>query len=82
MCIFLSVSGSKEKHAIVQWFSRIEEIPLNQRLTLGKEDSQEIFLNENSEWDTDILITSIISKVTVCIFTFVKEWKGRESFWF
>ncbi|KAL8178667.1 UNVERIFIED_CONTAM: hypothetical protein K2H54_054784 [Gekko kuhli] len=57
--------GSKEKHAIVQWFSRTEEIPLNQRITLGKEDSQEIFLNENPEWDTDILITSIISNVTV-----------------
>ncbi|XP_060087799.1 origin recognition complex subunit 1 [Heteronotia binoei] len=57
--------GFEEKRAVVQWFSRVEEIPLNQRMTLGKEDSQEIFLNENSEWDTDILITSIISNVTV-----------------
>ncbi|XP_077189856.1 origin recognition complex subunit 1 isoform X2 [Paroedura picta] len=57
--------GYKEKHAVVQWFSRIVEIPLNQRLTLEEENSQEIFLVENAEWDTDILITSIISNVTV-----------------
>ncbi|XP_048352911.1 origin recognition complex subunit 1 isoform X2 [Sphaerodactylus townsendi] len=54
-----------QKHAIVQWFSRSVEIPFNQQIALGKEDSQEIFLTENAEWDTAILATSIISNVTV-----------------
>ncbi|XP_054835219.1 origin recognition complex subunit 1 [Eublepharis macularius] len=57
--------GTQEKHAVVQWFSHIEKIPLNQLITSGKKNSQEIFLNENAEWDTDILVTAIISNVTV-----------------
>ncbi|XP_062974400.1 origin recognition complex subunit 1 [Elgaria multicarinata webbii] len=57
--------GAKEKHAVVEWFSRITEIPLSQRISLRREASREIFLNENAKWDTDILVTSIISNVMV-----------------
>ncbi|XP_066480711.1 origin recognition complex subunit 1 [Tiliqua scincoides] len=58
-------NGDQEKHAVVQWFSRIGEIPLGQRMSLGREASQEIFLNDNTELDSDIIVTSIVNKVMV-----------------
>ncbi|XP_061488980.1 origin recognition complex subunit 1 isoform X2 [Rhineura floridana] len=58
-------SGAQEKHAVVEWFSRLVEIPFNQRKSLGREVSQEIFLNEHAERVNDIIVTSIISNVTV-----------------
>ncbi|CAI5777168.1 origin recognition complex subunit 1 isoform X1 [Podarcis lilfordi] len=57
--------GTHEKRAVVEWFSRLLEIPLNQRKSMGREDLQEIFLNENPERDTDITVTHIIGNVTV-----------------
>ncbi|XP_063154018.1 origin recognition complex subunit 1 [Candoia aspera] len=57
--------GTQEKHAVVEWFSRIEEIPLGLRKSLGQKASQEIFLNEKAEWDTDIFVSSIVSNVVV-----------------
>lgn len=66
--IVFSTPGDQEKHAIVQWFSRIGEIPLGQRMSLGRERySQEIFLNDNAELDSDIIVTSIVKKVGVRI---------------
>ncbi|KAM6456446.1 origin recognition complex subunit 1 isoform 2-T3 [Liasis olivaceus] len=56
---------TQKKHAIVEWFSRIEEIPFDLRKSLGQKASQEIFLNEKAEWDTDIFVSSIVSTVTV-----------------
>ncbi|KAJ6662531.1 hypothetical protein lerEdw1_011667 [Lerista edwardsae] len=58
-------NGIQEKHAIVQWFARIGEIPLGQRMSLGREASQEIFLNDNAESDSDIIVTSIVNKAMV-----------------
>ncbi|XP_060629492.2 origin recognition complex subunit 1 [Anolis sagrei] len=63
--IKLYEDAAQEKHAIVEWFTRIVDIPLKQRLSLGQEAPHEIFLNENTEQDTSILVTSIISNVTV-----------------
>uniref|UniRef100_A0A670I8D3 Origin recognition complex subunit 1 n=1 Tax=Podarcis muralis TaxID=64176 RepID=A0A670I8D3_PODMU len=57
--------GTHEKRAVVEWFSRLLEIPLSQRKSMGREDPQEIFLNENPERDTDITVTHIIGNVTV-----------------
>ncbi|XP_053104041.1 origin recognition complex subunit 1 [Hemicordylus capensis] len=57
--------GAQEKHAVVQWFTHSEEIPLKNRLSWGVVASQQIFFNENSERDTDINVTSIISNATV-----------------
>ncbi|KAL7985084.1 hypothetical protein Chor_003654 [Crotalus horridus] len=54
---------TQEKHAVVQWFSRIEEIPFGLRKSLGQK--QEIFLNEKAEWDTDIFVSSIVGKIMV-----------------
>ncbi|KAG8132408.1 hypothetical protein E2320_010269 [Naja naja] len=56
---------TQEKHAVVEWFSRIEEIPFGLRKRLGEKASQEIFLNEKAEWDTNIFVSSIVGKVMV-----------------
>ncbi|XP_074858978.1 origin recognition complex subunit 1 [Carettochelys insculpta] len=59
-------NGSQEKRAIVQWFSRIEEVPLNKRKLLQREVSpQEIFLEKSPGYDTDINVETIISNVEV-----------------
>uniref|UniRef100_A0A8D0H865 Origin recognition complex subunit 1 n=1 Tax=Sphenodon punctatus TaxID=8508 RepID=A0A8D0H865_SPHPU len=52
-----------EKHAVVQWFSRVTEIPLNQRKCLGRDASQEIFLYADPKRDTDVRAETIISNV-------------------
>ncbi|KAJ7332722.1 hypothetical protein JRQ81_014902 [Phrynocephalus forsythii] len=63
--IKLYENGAQEKRATVEWFSRMADIPLSQRLSLGHESSDEIFQNDHVERDTNILVTSIISGVTV-----------------
>ncbi|XP_072853727.2 origin recognition complex subunit 1 isoform X3 [Pogona vitticeps] len=86
--------GAQEKYAAVELFSRIADIPLSQRLSLGQEDSNEIFQNENIEQDTTILVTSIICTVPVIplsphellpvipkdvqIFFIRKSWDGKK----
>ncbi|XP_042317433.1 origin recognition complex subunit 1 isoform X2 [Sceloporus undulatus] len=86
--------GAQQKHAVVEWFSSIVDIPFSQRVSLGQESSQEIFFNENVELDPNILVTSIISNVTVIplspwevlpvgskdekIFFIRKSWDGRR----
>uniref|UniRef100_A0ABM5G7T9 Origin recognition complex subunit 1 n=1 Tax=Pogona vitticeps TaxID=103695 RepID=A0ABM5G7T9_9SAUR len=86
--------GAQEKYATVELFSRIADIPLSQRLSLGQEDSNEIFQNENIEQDTTILVTSIICTVPVIplsphellpvmpkdvqIFFIRKSWDGKK----
>ncbi|XP_058035214.1 origin recognition complex subunit 1 [Ahaetulla prasina] len=57
--------GAQEKHAVVEWFSRIEEIPFGLRKSLGQKASQEIFLNEETGWDTDVFVSSIVCKIMV-----------------
>ncbi|CAM5162736.1 unnamed protein product [Natator depressus] len=58
--------GSQEKHAVVQWFSRITELPLNKRKLLQREVSpQEIFLDKGPGYDTDINVETIIKNVKV-----------------
>ncbi|KAM9130181.1 origin recognition complex subunit 1 isoform 2-T3 [Pangshura tecta] len=58
--------GSQEKHAVVQWFSRITEVPLNKRKLLQREVSpQEIFLDKVPGYDTDINVETIIKNVKV-----------------
>ncbi|XP_032074090.1 origin recognition complex subunit 1 isoform X2 [Thamnophis elegans] len=57
--------GAQKKHAIIEWFSRFEEIPFGLRNSLGQKNSQEIFLNEKTNWDTDIFVSSIIGKIMV-----------------
>ncbi|XP_026507533.1 origin recognition complex subunit 1 [Terrapene carolina triunguis] len=58
--------GSQEKHAVVQWFSRITELPLNKRKLLQREVSpQEIFLDKAPGYDTDINVETIIKNVKV-----------------
>uniref|UniRef100_A0A8C5WP57 Origin recognition complex subunit 1 n=1 Tax=Laticauda laticaudata TaxID=8630 RepID=A0A8C5WP57_LATLA len=56
---------TQEKYAVVEWFSRIEEIPFGLRKSIGQKASQEIFLNEKAEWDTNISVSSIVGKVMV-----------------
>uniref|UniRef100_A0A8C8VE66 Origin recognition complex subunit 1 n=1 Tax=Pelusios castaneus TaxID=367368 RepID=A0A8C8VE66_9SAUR len=64
--LFLSAAGSQEKHAVVQWFSRITEVPLNKRKLLRREVSpQEIFLDKAPGYDTDINVETIIRNVQV-----------------
>nr|XP_006126462.1 origin recognition complex subunit 1 isoform X1 [Pelodiscus sinensis] len=58
--------GSQEKRAVVQWFSRISEVPLNKRKLLQREvSSQEIFLDKVPGYDTDINVEAIIRNVKV-----------------
>uniref|UniRef100_A0A8C3RPG0 Origin recognition complex subunit 1 n=1 Tax=Chelydra serpentina TaxID=8475 RepID=A0A8C3RPG0_CHESE len=58
--------GSQEKHAVVQWFSRITELPLNKRKLLRREVSpQEIFLDKAPGYGTDINVETIIKNVKV-----------------
>lgn len=75
--IVFSTPDTQEKHAVVEWFSRIEEIPFGLRKSLGHK--QEIFLNEKAEWDTDILVSSIVGKTMVSSSRFkcVKARKGK-----
>ncbi|NXT02042.1 ORC1 protein, partial [Jacana jacana] len=58
--------GAHEKHAVVQWFSRITEIPHNKRKLLKREISpQEVFFDQGSCYDVDIAVETIIKSVMV-----------------
>ncbi|NXF32120.1 ORC1 protein, partial [Nyctibius bracteatus] len=58
--------GAQHKHAIVQWFCRITEIPLNKQKLLKREVSpQEVFFDQVSGYDTDIAVETIIKSVMV-----------------
>ncbi|XP_070602008.1 origin recognition complex subunit 1 isoform X2 [Erythrolamprus reginae] len=57
--------GTQEKYAVVEWFSRMEEIPFGLRKSFGKKASLEIFLNEKTDWNTDIFVSSIVCKIMV-----------------
>ncbi|XP_068809258.1 origin recognition complex subunit 1 isoform X2 [Struthio camelus] len=58
--------GAQQKHAIVQWFSHITEIPQNKRKLLKREVSpQEVFFDQVPGYDTDIAVETIIKSVMV-----------------
>ncbi|OXB82080.1 UNVERIFIED_CONTAM: hypothetical protein H355_008959 [Colinus virginianus] len=58
--------GAQEKHAVVQWFSHIAEIPKNkQKLLKRRLSSQEVFFDQVSGYDTDIAVETIIESVQV-----------------
>ncbi|NXP15294.1 ORC1 protein, partial [Thinocorus orbignyianus] len=58
--------GAQEKHAVVQWFCHITEIPHNKRKLLKREVSlQEVFYEQVSCFDTDIAVETIIKSVMV-----------------
>lgn len=55
------------KHAVVQWFSRVTEVPQNKRKLLKREvSSQEVFFDQVSGFDTDIAAETIIKSTMVC----------------
>ncbi|KAM9283080.1 origin recognition complex subunit 1 isoform 3-T3 [Morus bassanus] len=59
-------AGAQEKHAVVQWFCHITEIPQNKRKLLKREVSpQEVFFDQVSGYDTDIAVETIIKSVRV-----------------
>ncbi|KAM8805664.1 origin recognition complex subunit 1 [Eudromia elegans] len=58
--------GAQQKHAIVQWFSHITEVPQNKRKLLRREvPRQEVFFDQVSGYDTDIYVETIIKSVMV-----------------
>uniref|UniRef100_A0A8B9TKK3 Origin recognition complex subunit 1 n=1 Tax=Anas platyrhynchos TaxID=8839 RepID=A0A8B9TKK3_ANAPL len=60
--------GAQQKHAVVQWFSHITEIPQNKRKLLKREVScQEVFFDQVSGYDNDIAVETIIESVLVCM---------------
>ncbi|NXI82077.1 ORC1 protein, partial [Rhipidura dahli] len=58
--------GAQQKHAVVQWFCRLEEIPQNKRKLLKREVSaQEVFFDQVLGYDTDIAAETIIKSIMV-----------------
>ncbi|NWH87739.1 ORC1 protein, partial [Aegithalos caudatus] len=58
--------GAQHKHAVVQWFCRLEEIPQNKRKLLKREISaQEVFFDQILGYDTDIAAETIIKSIMV-----------------
>uniref|UniRef100_A0A669PVZ4 Origin recognition complex subunit 1 n=1 Tax=Phasianus colchicus TaxID=9054 RepID=A0A669PVZ4_PHACC len=58
--------GAQQKHAVVQWFTHITEIPKNkQKLLKRRISSQEVFFDLVSGYDTDIAVETIIESVLV-----------------
>ncbi|NXF82927.1 ORC1 protein, partial [Sclerurus mexicanus] len=58
--------GAQHKHAVVQWFCRIEEIPQNKRKLLKREVfPQEVFFDQVLGYDTDISAETIIKSIMV-----------------
>ncbi|KFV03220.1 Origin recognition complex subunit 1 [Tauraco erythrolophus] len=58
--------GAQEKHAVVQWFSHITEIPQNKRKLLKRQISaQEVFLDQVCGYETDIAVETIIKSIMV-----------------
>ncbi|KQK85442.1 origin recognition complex subunit 1 [Amazona aestiva] len=53
--------GAQVKHAVVQWFSHVTEVPPNKRKLLKREvSSQEVFFDQVPGFDTDIAVETII----------------------
>ncbi|NXQ56714.1 ORC1 protein, partial [Anthoscopus minutus] len=58
--------GAQHKHAVVQWFCRLEEIPQSKRKLLKREISaQEVFFEQVLGYDTDIAAETIIKSIMV-----------------
>ncbi|NXA04677.1 ORC1 protein, partial [Sapayoa aenigma] len=58
--------GAQHKHAVVQWFCRIGEIPQNKRKLLKREISpQEVFFDQVLGYETDIAAQTIIKRIMV-----------------
>ncbi|NXJ62090.1 ORC1 protein, partial [Rostratula benghalensis] len=58
--------GAQGKHAVVQWFCHVTEIPHNKRKLLKREvSSQEVFFDQVSCYDVDIAVETIIKSVMV-----------------
>ncbi|XP_005151186.2 origin recognition complex subunit 1 [Melopsittacus undulatus] len=58
--------GAQVKRAVVQWFSRVTEVPPNKRKLLKREVySQEVFFDQVPGFDTDIAAETIIKSTTV-----------------
>uniref|UniRef100_A0A8C2TLI3 Origin recognition complex subunit 1 n=1 Tax=Coturnix japonica TaxID=93934 RepID=A0A8C2TLI3_COTJA len=58
--------GAQRKHAVVQWFSHITEIPKNKQKLLKRRISfQEVFFDQVSGYDTDIAVETIIDSALV-----------------
>ncbi|XP_052521792.1 origin recognition complex subunit 1 isoform X1 [Tympanuchus pallidicinctus] len=58
--------GAQQKHAVVQWFTHITEVPENkQKLLKRRISSQEVFFDLVSGYDTDIAVETIIESVLV-----------------
>ncbi|KAM6327647.1 origin recognition complex subunit 1 isoform 1-T1 [Podargus strigoides] len=58
--------GAQRKHAVVQWFSHITEIPPNKRKLLKRKVSpHEVFFDQVPGYDTDIAVETIIRSVMV-----------------
>ncbi|XP_039567693.1 origin recognition complex subunit 1 [Passer montanus] len=58
--------GAQHKHAVVQWFCRLEEIPQNKRRLLKREISaQEVFFDQVHGYDNDIAAETIIKSIMV-----------------
>ncbi|KAM6128883.1 origin recognition complex subunit 1 [Phoenicopterus ruber ruber] len=58
--------GAQQKHAVVQWFSHITEIPQNKRKLLKRDVSpQEVFFDQVPGYDVDIAVETIIKSITV-----------------
>ncbi|CAL1591657.1 unnamed protein product [Knipowitschia caucasica] len=60
------LESSGEKKALVQWFVRVFEIPLNKRKLLGREPHpNEVFHYEGANCDNEVSAESILRTVTV-----------------
>ncbi|NXS07706.1 ORC1 protein, partial [Neodrepanis coruscans] len=58
--------GARHKHAVVQWFCHIGEIPQHKRKLLKREISpQEVFFDQVLGYDTDIAAETIIKSTMV-----------------
>uniref|UniRef100_A0A8B9IXG7 Origin recognition complex subunit 1 n=1 Tax=Amazona collaria TaxID=241587 RepID=A0A8B9IXG7_9PSIT len=58
--------GAQVKHAVVQWFSHVTEVPPNKRKLLKREvSSQEVFFDQVPGFDTDIAVETIIKSTMV-----------------
>ncbi|NXK98605.1 ORC1 protein, partial [Formicarius rufipectus] len=58
--------GAQHKHAVVQWFCRIGEIPQNKRKLLKREVfPQEVFFEQVLGYDNDISAETIIKSIMV-----------------
>lgn len=81
--IFFSFVGAQQKHAVVQWFTHITEVPKNkQKLLKRRISSQEVFFDLVSGYDTDIAVETIIESVLVRTAAYLHaEGKKKQTIW-